>query len=199
LRELAIVLCLLSLVGCDKGGGSLSPAPVATVTNVVEVTRTVTVTNTVVVSVTNVVTKEAERVLSARRTAPYAVSSTALDPARLRLLLSDAGARVIECSAGSVAMVEATDKTVGALDAVVRVTAVTPDEKIAPDSGECVCVTPLSSIDAAAVSKAVRDLGGEVTQVVTVGQPRVRAKLSYSAIRKLAVRGDVRRIERDEK
>ena len=58
-------------------------------------------------------------------------------------------------------------------------------------------IVPLSSIDAAAVTQAVRELGGEVVQVVTVGSPAVRAKISYMAIRKLAERGDVRRITRD--
>jgi len=195
----SLVVALALLVGCDRGGGTVAVAPVSTVvvTNVVTETKTVTVTNAV--TVTNLVVRQAERILSARRTAPYVVSSSTLDAGRLRRYLSDAGARVVECSAGSVALVEATDKTVGALGAVVRVKALSPEEKVSPDVGERVCVTPLSSIDAAAVATAIRGLGGEVTEVVTVGQPRIRAKISYSAIRKLAVRGDVRRIERDGK
>jgi len=187
------------LVGCDRGVVTPSAPVVETVTNVVEVTRVVTVTNEVVGTVTNVVEKKDERILSVRKTAPYVVSSATLDEARLRRFLSDVGARVITCSAGTVALVEASDKAVGALGSVISVKPLAPEEKIAPDAGERVSVTPLSFIDVAAVTKAVRDLGGEVTQVVTSGQPRIRARLSYSAIRKLAVRGDVRCIERDSK
>lgn len=204
MKRVAFVLCLLSFVGCDKGEDNVAaPTAPVTMTNVVEIVRTVTnvVTQTKTVTVTNVVIEKRapERVLSARKTAPYLVSSATLDEARLRRLLSEAGARVIECSNGSVALVEASDKVVGALGAVTNVKALSPDEKISPDAGEQVCVIPLSSIDVVAVVKAVRDLGGEVVQVTTVGRPLVRAKLSCSAIRKLAVRGDVRRIERDGK
>jgi len=193
--SLVALVLLVPLVGCDRGDVT---APVVC-TNVVEVTRTVVVTNTVVVTVTNVVEQTRERILSARKTAPYVVSSETLDAARLRRYLSDAGARVIDSSVGSVALVEASDKAVASLGSVVCVQALSPEAKIAPDVGEFVSVTPLSSIDVTAVVKAVRLLGGEVTQVVTVGQPRIRARLSYSAIRKLAARGDVRRIERDGK
>ena len=172
-------------------------------TNVVEVTREVVVTNMVTreLTVTNVVTvrREAERVLSARRTAPYRVSVGKLDEATLRKLVSEAGARTIECECGAVALVEASDKAVKAMRAVVDIAAITPEGKIAVDAGENVRIVPLSSIDAAAVTQAVRELGGEVVQVVTVGSPAVRAKISYTAIRKLAERGDVRRIERDGK
>jgi len=174
-----------------------------TVTNVVEIVRVVTnvVTQTETVAVTNAVVERREpvRILSARKTAPYVVSSSVLDEARFRRFLSDAGARVIECSAGAVALVEASDRSVRALGEVTSVKALAPEDKIAPDAGERVSVTPLSFIDASAVEKAVRDLGGEVTQVTTAGQPRIRAKMSCSAIRKLAARGDVRRIERDGK
>jgi len=200
-RALAFVLCLLSLVGCDKGTDEVAVKRTVVVTNEVVVTRTVTnvVTATNVVTVTNVIEKAPERILSARKTAPYVVSSATLDEARFRRFLSDAGVRVIDCSAGSVALVEASDKSVRALGTVTAVKALSPEDKITADAGERVSVTPLSSIDVAAVVKAVRDLGGEVEQVTTIGQPRVRAKMSYSAIRKLAVRGDVRRIERDKK
>jgi len=204
LRAVIIVLCLLSFVGCDKGEDNVA-APTASValTNIVSVARevtnvvTVTQTTTNVVTITNFVERAPERILSARKTAPYLVSSATLDDSSLRRVLSEAGARVIECSNGSVALVEASDKSVGALGAVTNIKALSPDEKIAPDVGEQVCVTPLSSIDVKAVVKAVRDLGGEVVQVTTVGRPRIRAKLSCSAIRKLAARGDVRCIERD--
>ena len=201
-KRFAIVLCLLSFVlGCDKGGESADTPSAVTVTNVVEVTREVVVTNTVTreLAVTNVVTvkREEERVLSGRRTAPYRVSAGKLDEATLRKLISEAGARTIECEGGAVALVEASDKAVRTVRAVADVEALSPEGKIAVDAGENVRIVPLSSIDAAAVTRAVRELGGEVVQVVTVGSPAVRAKMSYTAIRKLAERGDVRRIERD--
>lgn len=199
-----IVSCLASLVfGCDKGGGPADLPAVATVTNVVEAVREVVVTNTVIreVVVTNVVVEKCEsvRVLSGRRTAPYRVSAGSLDEATLRKVVSDAGARVIECESGAVALVEASDRAVAALRRVVSAEPLAADGKIASDAGENVNVFPLSSIDAAAVVTAIRGLGGRIVQVTTVGKPVVRAKISYSAIRKLAERGDVRRIERDEK
>ena len=117
----------------------------------------------------------------------------------VRKIVSEAGARTVACESGAVALVEASDKAVKALRSVADVEAVSVEGKVAADVGEKVRIIPLSSIDATAVTKAVRDLGGEVVQVVAVGSPAVRAKLSYVAIRKLAERGDVRRIERDEK
>ena len=203
-KRFAFVLCLLSFVlGCDKGGTSVSEIAPATVTNVVKVTREVVVTNTVVreVVVTNVVIekREPERVLSGRRTAPYRVSAGCLDDATLRKMVSNAGARVIECENGAVALVEASDKAVVALRRVASVELLSADGKIASDAGENVKVFPVSSIDAAPVAAAIRKLGGKIVQVTTVGKSVVRAKVSYSAIRKLAERGDVRRIERDEK
>ena len=203
-KRFAIVLSLLSFVlGCDKGGGPADLPAVATVTNVVEVTREVVVTNTVVreLTVTNVVIekREPERVLSGRRTAPYRVSAGSLDEATLRKMVSNAGARVIECENGAVALVEASDKAVVALRRVASVELLSADGKIASDAGENVKVFPVSSIDAAPVAAAIRKLGGKIVQVTTVGKPVVRAKVSYSAIRKLAERGDVRRIERDDK
>ena len=203
-EAILIVSCLASLVlGCGREGAvSAENAPV-TVTNVVEVAREVVVTNTVTreVTVTNVVVEKREpvRVLSGRRTAPYRISAGKLDAATLRKLISEAGARTIECEGGAVALVEASDKAVKALRVVADVEAVSPEGKIAVDAGENVRVVPLSSIDAAAVTRAVRELGGDVVQVLTVGNPAVRAKISYTAIRKLAERGDVRRIERDGK
>ena len=204
MRVAAIVFCLLSFVlGCDKGSAPVAGKGSVTVTNVVEVTREVVVTNTVTreVTVTNVVVEKREsmRVLSGRRTAPYRVSAGKLDAATLRKLISEAGARTIACEGGAVALVEASDKAARAMRAVADVEALSPESKIAVDAGENVRIVPLSSIDAAAVTRAVRELGGEVVQVVTVGSPAVRAKISYMAIRKLAERGDVRRIERDGK
>ena len=202
LNNLVFVLCLLSVVGCGRDGSSAPPEPI-TVTNVVEVAREVVVTNTVTreLTVTNVVVEKREpvRVLSGRRTAPYRVSAGKLDAVTLRKLISEAGARTIECEGGAVALVEASDKAVKALRGVVDVEALSSEGKVAVDAGENVRIVPLSSIDAAAVTRAVRELGGEVVQVVTVGSPAVRAKISYTAIRKLAERGDVRRIERDGK
>ena len=205
LNSLAFVLGLLSFVlGCDRGDGPAAASSSAvTVTNVVEVTREVVVTNTVTreLTVTNVVVEKREpvRVLSGRRTAPYRVSAGKLDAVTLRKLISEAGARTIDCEGGAVALVEASDKAARALRAVADVEALSPEGKIAVDAGENVRIVPLSSIDAAAVTRAVREHGGEVVQVVTVGSPAVRAKISYTVIRKLAERGDVRRIERDGK
>ena len=198
-----LVLCLLAAVGCDRQRSNADGPSAVTVTNVVEVTREVVVTNTVTreLTVTNVVIEKREpvRVLSARRTAPYRVSAGKLDEATLRKLISEAGARTIACEGGAVALVEASDKAARAMRAVVDVEALSAEGKVAADAGENVRIVPLSSIDAAAVTRAVRELGGEVVQVVTVGSPAVRAKMSYTAIRKLAERGDVRRIERDGK
>ena len=200
-EAILIVSCLASLVlGCDRGGTTAVETALA-VTNVVTVTREVVVTNTVTMTVTNVVIerREPERVLSSRRTAPYRVSAGKLDEAALRRIVSDAGARVIECEGGAVALVEASEKAVAALRRVANAEPLSAEGKIATDAGESVRVFPVSSIDAAAVTAAIRSLNGEVLQVVTVGRPAVRARLSYSAIRKLAERGDVRRIERDDK
>lgn len=202
IRQICLVLSLVPItVGCDRQRSTAVERATVTVTNVVEVTREVVVTNTVTVTVTNVVIekREPERVLSGRRTAPYRVSAGKLDEAALRRIVSDAGARVIECEDGAVALVEASDKAAAALRRVANAELLSAEGKIAADAGENVKVLPLSSIDAAAVSAAIRAAGGEIVQVVTVGRPAVRAKLSYSAIRKLAERGDVRRIERDAK
>lgn len=201
-ESFALVLCLLSVVGCGREEASVPAGPV-TVTNVVTVSREVVVTNTVVreLTVTNVVIekRETERVLSGRRTSPYRVSAGKLDEAALRKIASDAGARVIECESGAVALVEASEKAVVALRRVVDAEKLSAEGKVAADAGENVKVIPLSSIDAAAVTAAIRGLGGDIVQVVTVGKPAIRAKMSYVAIRKLAERGDVRRIERDGK
>ena len=203
MRVAVLVFCLTSLVlGCDRGEAPAVPSPVV-VTNVVTVTREVTVTNVVAktVTVTNVVVekREPERILSARKTAPYVVSAKSLTPEQLLKLLSDTGVRVITCDSGAVALAEARDKAVGALRGVVGISPLASEDKIAADMGTNVRIVPLSSIDAAAVAKAVRELGGEVVQVVTVGSPAVRAKMSYPLVCKLAERGDVRRIERDER
>lgn len=198
----AFVLCLLSLVlGCGREGSEVAAPAAVTVTNVVEVAREVVVTNEVTLTVTNVVVarREPERVLSSRKTAPYAVSAAALDEAALRRLISDAGARAISCSGGAVALVEASDRAVKALRRVATVEAVSAEGKIAPDAGENVRVIPVSSIDSAAVAAAIRAAGGEIVQVVTVGSPAIRARVPYSVIRKLAERGDVRSVERDKK
>ena len=204
IRQICLVLSLVPIaVGCDRQQSTAVERATVAVTNVIEVTREVVVTNTVTreLAVTNVVIerREAERVLSGRRTAPYRVSAGKLDEAALRRIVSDAGARVIECECGAVALVEASDKAVAALRRVVSAEQLSSEGKVAVDAGENVTVLPLSSIDASAVTAAIRDLGGEIVQVVTAGRPAVRARLSYSAIRKLAERGDVRRIERDDK
>ena len=202
LREFLLVACLVAIaVGCDRQQSTAVEPAVVTVTNVVEMTREVVVTNAVTLTVTNVVVERREpvRVLSGRRTAPYRVSAGRLDEATLRKLMSDSGARTITCEAGAVALVEASDKAVKAIRRVADIEPLSVEGKVAADAGEDVRIVPLSSIDAAAVTQAIRELGGEVVQVVTVGAPMVRARLSYVAIRKLAERGDVRRIERDKK
>ena len=201
-EAILVVSCLASLVlGCDRQPTTAIESAAVTVTNVVTVTREVVVTNTVAreLTVTNVVIERRDRVLSSRRTAPYRVSAGKLDEAALRRIVSDAGARVIECEGGAVALVEASDRAVAALRRVANAEPLSAEGKIAADAGENVMVFPVSSIDAVAVTTAIRALNGEVVQVVTVGRPAVRARLSYSAIRKLAERGDVRRIERDDR
>ena len=203
MRKSFLVLCLLAAVGCDRQQSTAVGAVAVTVTNVVEVTREVVVTNTVTreLTVTNVVIEKRApvRILSGRRTAPYRVSAGRLDEATLRKLISETGARTIMCEGGAVALVEASDKAVKAIRRVADIEPLSVEGKVAADAGEDVRIVPLSSIDAAAVTQAIRELGGEVVQVVTVGAPMVRARLSYVAIRKLAERGDVRRIERDKK
>lgn len=201
-----VVLCLTSLVlACGRRPSTAVEPTAVTVTNVVEVVRTVVQTNVVEMTcevvVTNVVVekREPERILSARRTAPYRVFAEKLDAVTLRKMLSDAGARTIACEGGAVALVEASDKTVKSLRRVVGIEALSVEGKISSDAGENVKVIPLSTIDAAAITAAIRALGGEIAQVVTVGQPAVRAKVPFAAIRKLAERGDVRRIERDDR
>ena len=198
----AFVLCLLSFVlGCNRRPSVAAEPAAVTVTNVVETVSEVVVTNEVTLTVTNVVVerREPERVLSSRKTAPYAVSAAALDEAALRRIISDAGARAISCAGGAVALVEASDRAVKALRRVTTVEALSAEGKIAPDAGEDVRIVPVSSIDSAAVAAAVRAAGGEIVQVVTVGNPAIRAKVPYSVIRKLAERGDVRTVERDKK
>ena len=178
-----VVSCLTSLVlGCDRQRSTATEGPAVAVTNVVTVTREVVVTNTVMreLAVTNVVIERRgpERVLSSRRTAPYRVSAEKLDEAALRRIVSDSGARVIACEGGAVALVEASDRAVAALRRVANVEPLSAENKIATDAGEAVKVFPVSSIDAAAVAAAVRSLGGAVVQVVAVGRPVVRARLS---------------------
>ena len=203
LKKAVLVLCLLSLVlGCGREQQPAAAEPtVVTVTNVVETVREVVVTNEVTLTVTNVVVerREPERVLSSRKTAPYAVSAAALDEAALRRIISDAGARAISCSGGAVALVEASDKAVKALRRVTTVEGVSVESKIATDAGENVRIIPVSSIDSAAVAAAIRAVGGKIDQVITVGSPAIRARVPYSVIRKLAERGDVRSVERDER
>ena len=198
----AFVLCLLSIaLGCDRRQSTAAEPVAVTVTNIVETVREVAVTNTVTLTVTNIVVekREPERVLSSRKTAPYAVSAAALDEAALRRIISDAGARAISCSGGAVALVEASDRAGKALRRVATVEAVSAEGKISADAGENVRIVPVSSIDSAALAAAIRAAGGEIVQVVSVGSPAIRARVPYSVIRKLAERGDVRSIERDKK
>ena len=179
------VIALLAFSGCGKESSAPRPETVrtVTVTNFVETVRTVTVTNTVVV--TNAVAERPSgRVLSLRRTAPYLVAGGLLDRSRLRALVSGCGARVLECENGAVALVEASDKAVESLrtGGVLKVHALAARDKIAGDAGGAVRIIPVSTIDSAAVAKAVREAGGEILQVVTVGSPAVRAKVSFAAM-----------------
>lgn len=198
------VLCLLALVlGCDRGGDAVAPKARETwVTNVVTQTRELVVTNVVTVTktVTNVIAvRPAEPVLSARKTSPYRLFSDSLDETQLRKVASDFGMRVLTCERGSIALVEAQTNAAASARAAVGVQALGADDKLSPDVGEDVRLVPMSFIDCAAVAEAVRAAGGEVVQVVTEQKPSVRAKVPFSQIRKLAGRGDVRRIERDRK
>jgi len=202
LLHICAAMALVAVSGCSGGDdGGNGTAPSAAVTNEVTVTRVVAVTNVVTVTVTNLVDETLPRIPSARGTAPYAISSATLDPARLAALLSGCGARVMECSAGSVALVEASERTVASLrsGSVVSVHSLFPRDKVAANAGGRVSIVPLSSIDVKRIAEAVVEAGGKVIGVVESGRPEVRAELPYGAVRKLAGRGDVRRIERDEK
>lgn len=203
----SVVLGAAVAVGCGR-----QPPPAASVvaTNVVTVTARVTnvVEETKTVVVTNVVTvrREKPRARTPRKTAAYLVSTKNLRGAQLRKVLSDAGARVVSCDPGAVAVVEAPDKVVGALrtGGVVNVHQLEAADKYPADlalgaSPREVCVLPLSVIDVESVAAAVRELGGEVVRVVTAGSPAVVAKVSGRNVKVLAGRGDVRLIERGDK
>jgi len=171
---------------------------VRTLTNVVTVTKTVVVTNAV-----NLV-RGGSCARTPRKTAPYRVSSPNLQADQLRKLLSGAGARVLACDSGAVALVEAPDGIVSDLrtGGVVSVEELSPADKVdfgltGGSAPQAVRIQPLSVIDVSAVAGAVRALGGELVQVVAAGRPVVRAKLSGTTIGTLAERADVRRIERD--
>ena len=195
----AIAAVLLSGCGADTSHSG-AVARQVTLTNFVEVVRETTVTNTV--TLTNVVVRnEHPRELSLRKTAPYSVIGKSLSAGQLRKLAAAAGARVIECESASVALVEASDKAVGNLRAgkVLSVHQLSADDKIAADAGGNVRIIPMSAIDVAALADAIRSCGGEILQVIASGSPAIRAKVSFAAMKKLAGRGDVRRIERDGK
>ena len=202
-RLIALAYLVAIAVGCDRRQSAAVEAVAVTVTNVVTVTREVVVTNVVTATetVTNVVeeVREPARILSLRKTAPYLVAAGGIDEGQLRKLASDAAARVIECREGVVSLVEASDKAAKLLSETVTVVPLNPEMKIAADAGEEVRILPVSTIDVAPLSAAVKALGGEVVQVVTTGSPVVRAKMDVKSILKLAGRGDVRRIERDGK
>ena len=204
MRIAALVLCLTSLVlGCGRQQPTAVGAAV-TVTNVVTVTREAVVTNVVTamrtVTVTNVVVerREPERILTARKTAPYVASSAALDAGQFRKLLSESGARVVTCESGAVALVEASDKAVRAAGLFATVKPLAAEDKIAAGADGRVRVVPLSSIDLKPVGDAIRALGGRIERVVSTGSPSLTATMTRASIRKLAERGDVRRIERED-
>ena len=185
----AVLAGLVALCGCRERRESSAVTVTNTVVRTVTVTNTVSVTQTV--TVTNVVVERHEppRALTVRRTAPYRVSAQNLGGAQLRQLLQGAGARVIACDSGAVAVVEAPDPVVAALrtGGVMCVQELQPADKAVPGTLEG------SSV------RAVRSLGGELVQAVASGSPAVRAKVSGAAVRALAARGDVRLIERDDR
>lgn len=202
----AVLAGLVALCGCRERRESSAVTVTNTVVRTVTVTNTVSVTQTV--TVTNVVVERHEppRALTVRRTAPYRVSAQNLGGAQLRQLLQGAGARVIACDSGAVAVVEAPDPVVAALrtGGVMCVQELQPADKAVPGTLEgssvrAVRIVPLSSIDVTAVVSAVRSLDGELVQAVASGSPAVRAKVSGAAVRALAARGDVRLIERDDR
>ena len=199
-RLFAIVAVLLSGCGVDTSpsGATVRQVPL---TNLVEVVRETVVTNTVTLTNVVVVRKVEPRELSLRKTAPYSVVGKSLSVGQLRKLAAAAGARVIECESASVALVEASDTAVGNLRAgtVLSVYPLAADDKIAADAGGNVRIIPMSAIDLAAIANAIRSCGGEIFQVIASGSPAIRAKVSFAAMKKLAGRGDVRRIERDGK
>ena len=185
-------------VGCDALDRE---AESVVVTNVVTVTRAVTVTNVVTVATTNRVTVVAARVLSARKTSPYIVSTSAMRGAELRKFLQTAGARIIECSPGAQALVEAPDVVVKAMKtgSVVTVSAIPGADKIPPEIGSQVAIVPLSAIDCDVIAAAVERVGGTVLEVRRTGEVAVRAKLSGKQLETIAERGDVLAIRRDTK
>ena len=199
-RIFAIAAVLLSGCGAESPAPGKSAPPVV-VTNCVEVVRECVTTNTVTLTNIVCVRSEPRRELSLRKTAPYAVVGRSMSAGQLRELVSAAGARVVECGGGAVALVEASDRAAGNLrtGGVLSVHPLAAEDKIAADAGGSVRIVPMSAIDVAAIAGAVRSCGGEILQVIASGSPAVRAKVSFAAMKKLAERGDVRRIERDEK
>lgn len=207
------VVGALAFVGCDEKPPMVDfpeeKPPVAEATDRSLDKREVVITNVVTVVTTNVVVEKRvvceqrcveEVVLSPRKTAPYLVSASSLRASELQQLLREGGARIIECDPGAVAIVEAPAKVVENLKVggVLHVRDLSGEEKRVGDVGENVKITPLSSIDAKGVADAVRTLGGELKQVVAVGQPAIRAKLSREAVEKVSKLGSVLKIERDE-
>lgn len=204
---MSVVLGAAMAVGC---GREPSAASHVVATNVVTVAKTVTnvVTETKTVVVTNVVTvrRAAPRALTPRKTAAYLVSTKNLRGAQLRKVLGDAGARIVSCDPGAVAVVEAPDKVVETLrtGGVVDVHPLEAADKCSVDltlgeSLRVVRILPLSVIDVESVVAAVRELGEEVVRVVTAGSPAVVARVSGRNVKVLAGRGDVRLIERGDK
>ena len=207
------VVGALAFAGCDEKPPiedfSEERSPVAEPADELVGKREVVITNVVTVVTTNVVVEKRvvceqrcveDVILSPRKTAPYLVSAPSLRASELQQLLREGGARIIECEPGAVAIVEAPAKVAENLrvGGVLRVRALSGEEKRVGDVGENVKITPLSSIDAKGVADAVRALGGELRQVVTVGRPAIRAVLSREAVEKVSKLGSVLKIERNE-
>lgn len=190
-RMLMAVLASAVFAGCDELAERCARQVV--VTNVVTVTKTVVVTNAVEAKAARPVA------LSIRKTCPCAVWTDAMGAAALRKFLQEAGARVMDARIGSVASIEAPEKVIDELRSggLVKVAPILPEEKIAAEAGDDVRIVPVSSIDCAAIAEAVRELGGELKSVVSAGSPVIRAHVDLPKQRKLAERGDVFAIRRD--
>ncbi len=200
--SLAIVLVGL-FAGCSDEPLSQDEKVVTrevVITNVVNITREVVVTNVVELTTTNIIELVKKPILSPRKTAPYLVSAPSLRLSELNDLLRASGVRIISSDPGAMAIVEAPSKVANelAIGGVMCVHVLTPEDKMGSEVGEKVKITPLSSIDIKIVADAVRELEGELTQVVSTPRPLVRATLKYTALNELVKRGYILKIERDE-
>lgn len=196
LCPLSFVLLTLAFLGCGRQQSST-----VVVTNAVTVTREVVVTNSV--TVTNVVIERREplEVLTARRTAPFLVSSSILSHRQLKDALTAGAARVL--SLDRTAVVEANEKILSAIAekgaGTVSIRPLGVEAKLVrgAEAGGRVIVRPVSAMDRPAVAAAVKSLGGEVLPESPVAeQGALVCKLSRKAVLDMAARPDVWSIER---